>query len=290
MNSARNRCFHSPRWLAKIPSSELASPALAAEPVVHRERPCLARRLLGLAELAGVELHQPPGEERLGALGRGGQARAGTPHRYRLLVQGDRLPVWAGAEIGPQVLAQPLELPHGGAPVPGLDRAPHECPVRLLIGGVHVEHPLPQPRGLQQPQVQHAQPLSRLLRPRRVTILREQLSPVGVQRPGLTSASSGLEGQRIHDHGLAGAQFQHRAVAADGARRAQGSAREVDCLAQVGRGRAGGQIGPQQVHDVFAVQAMRLGQGEDLHQFGCPLVPPRVVWHRLAVNPNGKPA
>jgi len=41
---------------------------------------------------------------------------------------------------------------------------------------------------------------------------------------------------------------------------------------------------------VFAVQAMRLGQGEDLHQFGGPLVPPRLVWHRLAVNPNGKPA
>ena len=48
-------------------------------------------------------------------------------------------------------------------------------------------------------------------------------------------------------------------------------------LAQVARGRVGGEIGPQQVHDLFAVQAVPVGQGEDLDQFGCPLVPPGVT-------------
>ena len=142
------------------------------------------------------------------------------------------------------MLAQPLELPHRSAPVSRIDGAPHERLVRILIGGVHVEDPLPQPHGLQQPQIQRAQPFSRLLCPRGITILGEQVSPVGIQRSGLASAGGRFEGERIYCDRLTGAEFEHRAVAADGARCAKGSPGKVHGFAQVARGRTGRQIGP----------------------------------------------
>jgi hypothetical protein len=64
----------------------------------------------------------------------------------------------------------------------------------------------------------------------------------------------------------------------------------MDGFAQVGRRRVGCKVGPEQGHDLFAVQAMRVGQREDLDQFGCPLVPPRTSRHRLAVDTNHEPA
>ena len=103
------------------------------------------------------------------------------------------------------MLAQPLELPDGGAPVSGFDRALDECLVRFLIGGIDVQDPLPQPGRLEQPKVQGVQAFAGLLGPRCVTILGEQLPPVELERADLARASRRLEGQGVNQHVAVGA-------------------------------------------------------------------------------------
>jgi hypothetical protein len=233
-------------------------------------------------------LSWPARQQRPGALTCGRQTW--TFHRNRPLIKGQGLLVWADAEISSQVRAQPLELPHGRAPVSGVDRTLHQRAVGFLIGGVNFKYPLPQPGRFEQPQVQRAQPFARLFRPWCITVLGEQVSVIGIERADLAGPSRRFEGDRVNRQLPVGAEFQHPARAADGGRRAQGSTSEVNGLAQVGRGRVRGKVGPEQVHDLLAVQAVRVGQGEDLNQFGCPLVPPCVGRNRLAVNPDHEPA
>jgi hypothetical protein len=158
--------------------------------------------------------------------------------------------------------------------------------VCLLIGGVDLHYLLPPSGRLEQPQVQGAQPVPRLLGPRRVAVLGEQLPLIGVERANSPGASGRLEARRVHAELPVGAQLQHCPASGDRGHRAEGGTRKMNGFAQVASRRVGCKIGPEQVHDLFAVQAMRVGQREDLDQFGCPLVPPCVSGHRLAVDTN----
>jgi hypothetical protein len=81
-----------------------------------------------------------------------------------------------------------------GAAVSGVDRPLHERLVCLLVSGVGLKCPLPQPGGFEQLQVQRAQPFARLLGPRCLTVLGQQLALIGIERAGLAGASGRLEG------------------------------------------------------------------------------------------------
>ena len=150
--------------------------------------------------------------------------------------------------------------------------------------------PAPPSGGLEQLQVLHAQPVARLLRPRCIPVLGKQVPLVGDECSSLPGASSCLEAHCVHVHVSPGAQFQHLTAAADSGCGAQASAGEMDGLAQVARSRVRVKTGPEQIHDLLAVQAVRVGQRENFDQFGCPLVPPCACRDRLAVNPDREPA
>jgi hypothetical protein len=87
-----------------------------------------------------------------------------------------------------------------------------------------------------------------------------------------------------------GKQGEHGGVGADGPLRAERPPRKVHRLAEVGRRCLKGQIGPQCLHDLLAMQAMARGERQQLDQVGSSPVAPRITGNGVAVHDHAERA
>jgi hypothetical protein len=81
-----------------------------------------------------------------------------------------------------------------------------------------------------------------------------------------------------------GKQGEHGGVGADRPLRAERPPREMHRLAEVGRRCLQGQIGPQRLHDLLAMQAMARGERQQLDQVGGSPVAPGLTGNGVAVH------
>jgi hypothetical protein len=284
--------------------------------LAHQRRPMLQLQAgtFGIpAGRRGGGVHQHSGDElallhpRRGRRGRGG--RAGRLGGGREAAGGDLLvqPACLRAGLHAQLLGQPLlQLPvaaHGEVALPGQRVRPNQTGGGRLVERVHGDQPLQRPRraaevatGLQlgrplQQQPAEARPelLTVLLGPGLEPILGQQLPAVQVDRRGqVPGLRRRLECLDVHPQPLR-AKLEHLLAQPQVLGR-QRLAGEVDGLAQVGRGRVRRQLGPEQVHELLAVQAVRRGQRKQLHD-RLRLVPaPGLVRDRPRVEPDAKAA
>ncbi|MBI4500816.1 MAG: hypothetical protein HY700_06605 [Gemmatimonadetes bacterium] len=138
-----------------------------------------------------------------------------------------------------------------------------------------------------------AKTLARLVRPRCVGVFREQLARIKRSRLGdrlrVRGGARGLfESQSIDDDVMAGPQLDHVTCRFDRVFSAQRAAREVNRLAQVGRGRVGIEVGPHPVHHSLAVQPVAIGEREDLYQLGGAAMLPCAGRNAVTVDAHSK--
>ena len=149
----------------------------------HQQRPAAA--VVGLVQ-AGADLvtrlaaaDQPrAGLRRADGTAAGRQRRE---HRGAQLLRGGAR---RGAELATDGLVEALELPQRRALVALVRPPPGDGEVRLLVGGVGLQDLLPPTGQPQQLQVQQAQRLAGLLRPRLVEVVGQQRPAVQAERLG----------------------------------------------------------------------------------------------------------
>jgi hypothetical protein len=254
----------------------------------------------------GEDVKQDNGDE-LALLGRWVRGRGGSGQRRRLgggeppgrdvLVQ----PAGLGARLDAELLVQPgLELPvpaQRQVALPGERVGPDDGHDRLLAQRVGDGQPLEGGRGsvrvtgrLQLARVVEQPPgeagvelIAPLHGPGLEPVLGQQVTAVQLdRRPEVAGLGGQLEGVDV-DPEVGRLQAQHL-VAQGQVLGGQRPAGEVDGLAEVGGGRLGGQVGPEHVHQLLAVQPLPAGQGQELDQ-RLGLVPaPGLLGHRRPVD------
>ena len=170
-----------------------------------------------------------------------------------------------GAELTADGLVEALELPQRSALVALVRPPPGDGEVRLLVGGIGLQDLLPPTGQPQQLQVQQAQRLAGLLRPRLVEVVGQQRPAVQAERLGGPLGGPRSQGglglgavPRGVDDDLGPGPERHDVVAEHHGRGAVGPERptgEVSGLVQPRHGRLGRRVGPQEVDDLVAVQS-----------------------------------
>ena len=258
----------------------------------------------------GEDVKQDDGDELalLGRRVRGRGLRAGGPGRRRRLGDGEPpgrdvlvQPAGLGARLNAELLVQPgLELPvpaQRQVALPGERVGPDDGRDRLLAQRVGGGQPLEGGRGpvqvagrLQLARVVEQPPgeagvelVAPLPGPGLEPVLGQQVAAVQLdRRPEVAGLGGPLEGVDV-DPEVGRLQAQHL-VAQGQVLGGQRLAGEVDGLAEVGGGRLGGQVGPEHVHQLLAVQPLPAGQGQQLDQ-RLGLVPaPGPLGHRRPVD------
>ena len=145
----------------------------------------------------------------------------------------------------------------------------------LFVGPIELHEVVPAVKSPQQVGAQLADPLSRAGRPLFVEVLGQQVASAAVGRgveQRLVSVAEGLlrgdlEQGHVDRDGLVGEQGDRLAAQDDGVVPG-GFAGEVGGLVQPGRGLVDGQVGPQRVDDLLAVQPSPGAQRQQLDQRG----------------------
>ena len=150
---------------------------VGAERLVAR----LAGDLAGPVELTALQVHQAPGERGADAVGRVRLLRAGK--RQSLLVERDRRCTGPHPEFGVQIVAQLVELADRLDPVAGIEGPLHQGALRLLVGGIVGDQPLPQPAGAEQLGVALLQLVARAIEPIDIDVIGQQLAAIEVGGP-----------------------------------------------------------------------------------------------------------
>ena len=145
--------------------------------------------------------------------------------------------------------------------------------MRLLVGGVLLQHLLPEASRAQHREAAFAQPRSRTLSPLFISVVGEQIAAVG----GVVAA---LEALDIRDHLGIRRERDHTAAHDDRVALPQRPARVARRLVQVRSPGIGGQPRPEHLDHLVACQAMSVGEREHLDKVRRSLLRPGRIEHR----------
>ena len=208
------------------------------------------------------------------------------------VAQLDRGPSRGDAELAPEGLVEPLELPEGGVAVAVGRVALHQRDVGRLVAGVELDQLVPAAVEAQQVEVAQAQLLTTLLGPLVVAILRQQLAAVEGERAAGRDdvlVHEGAAGQLLELHDVdrrRRARQEHDVVAPqhDRVGHREGAPGVVRGLVQLGHGLVQGVLGPDQVDELLAVEAPIGREREDLDQRRGVAPRPAGLGHRHGVH------
>ena len=207
---------------------------------------------------------------------RGRRRERGDRIRQCAFAQAERFGPGRDAELLAERAIQPLELPHRGMAITVGQVLAHQLDVRAFIRGVEFDQLTPAAVETEQVAVQLRQVLPTDIRPVLEAILREQFAAVesqGVSRDRQVARLEGAMGERLEseriDRQVRIREQPHQIPAKHhGIRVLAGTTGEVRRLVQLGKRLLDRVIRPDQVQDPLAMQLMRRGEREQLHQGG----------------------
>ena len=199
----------------------------------------------------------------------------GRPGVQEGVAQSDRLLARRHTQLASQGPVEPLELAKRPVPVAPRRQGAHELQMGLFVGPIELHEVVPAAKSPQQVGAQLADPLSRAGRPLLVEILGQQVASAAVGR-GLEQrlvsgpeglVRGGLEQGHVDRDELVGEQGDRLAPQDNGVVPG-GFAGEMGGLVQPGCGLVHGQVGPERVDHLLAVQPSPGAQRQQLDQRG----------------------